>query len=97
MDLDIIFYGDRTVRKTDPQLIVPHARFAERPFVVAPVVDLLGGRDGVSTVGESAVTCGGGARKGSEQTLRQALKSASDTEDPTHWSNHKSVPGGILR
>ena len=39
MDLDIIFYGTHTLL-TD-LLHIPHPRMAERPFVLAPVADLL--------------------------------------------------------
>ncbi|KAL6582079.1 hypothetical protein OROMI_006093 [Orobanche minor] len=40
IDLDILFYGNRTV-KTD-MLTVPHERICERPFVMGPLIDLLG-------------------------------------------------------
>lgn len=43
LDLDIIFYGDQTV--TTETLDIPHARFLERPFVLAPLADLLTGSD----------------------------------------------------
>ncbi|GJP56534.1 hypothetical protein CLOM_g15598 [Closterium sp. NIES-68] len=58
LDLDLIFYGSRTVRpegtapaETTPasspstplDLVVPHPRLAERPFVLAPMIDLVGG------------------------------------------------------
>ncbi len=38
IDIDIIFYGD-TLLDT-PDLVIPHPRFAERGFVVQPLVDL---------------------------------------------------------
>lgn len=40
LDLDIIFYGTQEVRSETLQ--VPHPRVQERPFVVAPLLDLLG-------------------------------------------------------
>jgi len=40
LDLDIIFYGAQEVRSEALQ--VPHPRVQERPFVVAPLLDLLG-------------------------------------------------------
>eukprot|EP00897_Mesotaenium_endlicherianum_P009691 jgi/Mesen1/8750/ME000052S08176 len=40
LDLDIIFYGRQRIHT--PDLQVPHPRLHERPFVLAPVVDLLG-------------------------------------------------------
>jgi len=45
LDLDLILYGDRVV--DTPNLVVPHARFHEREFVLAPLVELSGkvGRD----------------------------------------------------
>ncbi|KAL1551147.1 folate synthesis bifunctional protein, mitochondrial isoform X1 [Salvia divinorum] len=40
IDLDILFYGSRTVN-TD-SLTIPRERIWERPFVLAPLIDLLG-------------------------------------------------------
>ncbi|KAH6798688.1 Dihydropterin pyrophosphokinase / Dihydropteroate synthase [Perilla frutescens var. frutescens] len=40
IDLDILFYGSRMVN-TDT-LTIPHERIWERPFVMAPLIDLLG-------------------------------------------------------
>lgn len=38
IDVDILFYGDRVV--SQPDLVVPHPRIAERPFVVVPLVEI---------------------------------------------------------
>ncbi|PIN03248.1 Dihydropteroate synthase [Handroanthus impetiginosus] len=40
IDLDILFYGSQTI-KTDT-LVIPHERIWERPFVMGPLIDLLG-------------------------------------------------------
>ncbi|KAL2472548.1 Folate synthesis bifunctional protein [Forsythia ovata] len=40
IDLDILFYGNHTIN-TDI-LTIPHERIQERPFVMAPLVDLFG-------------------------------------------------------
>jgi 2-amino-4-hydroxy-6-hydroxymethyldihydropteridine diphosphokinase / dihydropteroate synthase len=40
IDLDILFYGNLRIRSEN--LIVPHERIWERPFVLAPLIDLLG-------------------------------------------------------
>ena len=40
LDLDLILYGDRIVR--EPGLEVPHPRFRERRFVLAPLVEIAG-------------------------------------------------------
>src|SRR5882672_2584109 len=38
IDIDILFYGSFIVET--PELTIPHPRFAERRFVLAPMVDL---------------------------------------------------------
>lgn len=38
IDIDIILYGDSVI--SDPDLVVPHERFAERDFVLRPLLDL---------------------------------------------------------
>jgi 2-amino-4-hydroxy-6-hydroxymethyldihydropteridine diphosphokinase len=38
LDLDLIFYGDRII--DEPGLIVPHPRFHERSFVLAPLAEI---------------------------------------------------------
>jgi 2-amino-4-hydroxy-6-hydroxymethyldihydropteridine diphosphokinase len=38
IDIDILFFGNFTIRS--PELTIPHPRFAERRFVLAPMVEL---------------------------------------------------------
>jgi 2-amino-4-hydroxy-6-hydroxymethyldihydropteridine diphosphokinase len=38
IDLDLLFYGDEVIER--PGLTVPHPRYAERPFVLVPLVEL---------------------------------------------------------
>jgi 2-amino-4-hydroxy-6-hydroxymethyldihydropteridine diphosphokinase len=38
IDIDLLFFGNFTVRS--PELTIPHPRFAERRFVLAPMVEL---------------------------------------------------------
>lgn len=38
MDLDLLFYGDRTI--TEPDLIVPHPRLHQRRFVLMPLSEI---------------------------------------------------------
>ncbi|XP_047063066.1 protein STRUBBELIG-RECEPTOR FAMILY 7-like isoform X2 [Lolium rigidum] len=60
IDLDILLYGDSRI-KTE-SLIVPHERIHERPFVLAPLVDLLGSsaEDGMEKRWHSLSKCSGG-------------------------------------
>ena len=37
MDIDIIFYGCLEI--SEPDLVIPHERFAERLFVLEPVLE----------------------------------------------------------
>ncbi len=39
IDLDILFYGDRTIKSKT--LIIPHARLFSRDFVIAPLKEVL--------------------------------------------------------
>jgi 2-amino-4-hydroxy-6-hydroxymethyldihydropteridine diphosphokinase len=41
LDLDLLLFGERVILESD--LIVPHPRLGLRPFVLAPLLDLLGG------------------------------------------------------
>jgi len=38
LDVDVLFYGDERI--DEPDLVVPHPRWAERDFVLAPLADL---------------------------------------------------------
>ncbi|KAL6194286.1 hypothetical protein ACLB2K_035370 [Fragaria x ananassa] len=50
IDLDILFYGKLKVRSET--LTIPHERIWERPFVIAPLLDLLG-----SAIDSDVVAC----------------------------------------
>ncbi|KAF8724376.1 hypothetical protein HU200_021408 [Digitaria exilis] len=60
IDLDILLYGNSQINTET--LIVPHERIHERPFVLAPLVDLLGasGNDDIETSWRSLSKCSGG-------------------------------------
>ncbi|XP_062189970.1 folate synthesis bifunctional protein, mitochondrial-like [Phragmites australis] len=60
IDLDILLYGNSKINSET--LIVPHERIHERPFVLAPLVDLLGTStdDGIETSWHSLSKCSGG-------------------------------------
>ena len=40
MDVDVLFYGDEIVTLKNPDLTIPHMRYAERTFVLQPMVDI---------------------------------------------------------
>ena len=40
MDVDVLFYGDEIVKLKNPDLTIPHMRYAERTFVLQPMVDI---------------------------------------------------------
>jgi 2-amino-4-hydroxy-6-hydroxymethyldihydropteridine diphosphokinase len=42
LDLDLLLFGERVIVEP-PELVVPHPRLGHRPFVLAPLLDLLGG------------------------------------------------------
>jgi 2-amino-4-hydroxy-6-hydroxymethyldihydropteridine diphosphokinase/dihydropteroate synthase len=60
IDLDILLYGSYQINSET--LVVPHERIHERPFVLAPLVDLLGASsdDGIETSWHSLSKCSGG-------------------------------------
>ncbi|CAL5085632.1 unnamed protein product [Urochloa decumbens] len=60
IDLDILLYRNSQI--DSETLIVPHERIHERPFVLAPLIDLLGTAcdDGIETSWHSFSKCSGG-------------------------------------
>jgi 2-amino-4-hydroxy-6-hydroxymethyldihydropteridine diphosphokinase len=51
MDIDLIAFGDES--RSDPNLTLPHPRFAERAFVLVPLAEIAGGaRIGGRTVAD---------------------------------------------
>lgn len=53
LDVDVLLVGDVTV--DDPDLVVPHPRMWERPFVLAPLADVAPGLVDVPTAGWQGV------------------------------------------
>ena len=61
LDLDLIFYGDSVIH--EPDLVVPHPRFRDRAFVLAPLAEIAADwKDPVTarTVGELLAELVGG-------------------------------------
>ncbi|KAI4368867.1 hypothetical protein MLD38_017375 [Melastoma candidum] len=100
IDLDILFYGRFRVRSD--VLNIPHERIWERPFVLAPLVDLIG-----STIDSDTVACWhsfaldadgllgswrklGGESSIGKEGLRRVLPIAGSLWD---WSERTSVMG----
>lgn len=73
IDLDILFYGKLKVESES--LAIPHERIWERPFVVAPLVDLLGSSmdNDVERSWHSFSSCRGGLFKLWEKLGGEAL------------------------
>lgn len=102
IDLDILFYG--RVKIASRALTVPHERMWERPFVVAPLIDLLGSSVDNDTVAtwHSLSGCDGGlfeawTRLGGEslvgcEGLRRVLPIGSCLWD---WSKKTHLMGVV--
>ena len=41
IDVDILLYGDEVVDTTEPDLQIPHARMAQRAFVLVPLAEII--------------------------------------------------------
>ena len=104
IDLDIIFYSHARFKVNQEQpseLIVPHPRFAERPFVVAPLVDLLSEGEGRGVGHESKDSFSTPDAEVAEATaLTEAAPvagpAAAEANVSRHWSNHEEMEGGLL-
>ena len=103
IDLDILLYGNSKINSET--LIVPHERIHERPFVLAPLVDLLGasGEDGIETSWHSLSKCSGGFfelwnKLGGEsiigtETIKRVLPVGNRLLD---WCERTLIMGGSL-
>lgn len=40
IDIDVVFYGNTLIKIDNPDLTIPHQRYAERGFVVQPMADI---------------------------------------------------------
>lgn len=101
IDLDILFYGGHKV--DSEALTIPHERLWERPFVLAPLIDLLGTSctdDDTEAIWHSFSSCSGGLfelwrRFGGEDSigregLRRVLPIGGQLWD---WSKRTHVMG----
>ena len=43
IDVDILLYGNQTIHLDEPDLQIPHARIAERAFVLVPLSEIAEG------------------------------------------------------
>jgi 2-amino-4-hydroxy-6-hydroxymethyldihydropteridine diphosphokinase len=68
IDIDILFHGEERIET--PELTVPHARIAERAFVLAPLADVT--RAALPVLGESALELL--ARTGLQGAVRRAAQ-----------------------
>ena len=55
IDIDILLYGDRVVELDDPDLRIPHARMAQRAFVLVPLAEIAA-TDVLPDLGEDVAT-----------------------------------------
>ncbi|XP_026386499.1 folate synthesis bifunctional protein, mitochondrial-like isoform X1 [Papaver somniferum] len=100
IDLDILFYGNFKIHSES--LSVPHERIWERPFVMAPLIDLLGSAIDSDTVGSwhsfSTQKCGlfesweklGGEQLIGKDGMRRVLPIGNRLLD---WSQKTHVMG----
>ncbi|KAG0467880.1 hypothetical protein HPP92_017208 [Vanilla planifolia] len=101
IDLDILFYGKHKVESEE--LTIPHERIWERPFVLAPLIDLLGmaPSNEIEATWHSFARCsgglfelwkgfGGGEESVGREKLRRVLPVANQLWD---WSKKTHVMG----
>jgi 2-amino-4-hydroxy-6-hydroxymethyldihydropteridine diphosphokinase len=63
IDLDVLLWGSRVLRRAGAPLLVPHPQLARRRFALQPTIDLLGGAtvlpgNGPLTLGEALAALG---------------------------------------
>lgn len=71
IDVDILLYGDAVVNIPDPDLQIPHARLAERAFVLVPLTEI---------AADTVVP-------GLEERALQLLSKVDGKEDVIRWGN----------
>ena len=91
IDLDLLIYGEETIR--DPDLVLPHPHIAERAFVLAPLMDIapdvvIGGRS-VRELYAAIDTAG-------VRPLPVRRQSAADVEPAALRKSDFKTPGGYL-
>ena len=74
IDVDILLYGDEVVDSAEPDLQIPHARMAQRAFVLVPLAEM---------IPEHPVPPDG-------RTVRQLLEQAEDRAGVVHWGEAPS-------
>ncbi len=83
LDLDLLFYGDETIKTK--RLTVPHPRICERVFVLYPLRDLLS-----ATTTEQAIENPKGLKISDKSTLNDCIANLSeeDKSEIKEYSHH---------
>ncbi|KAG2446165.1 hypothetical protein HXX76_000760 [Chlamydomonas incerta] len=93
LDLDIVFYGGGGYR--DERLEVPHPRWRERPFVTAPVADLLYRRDASAAAGGSSSSSSSSSSSAAARGSEGATPSGRGSSAPLPYGHAGSVLGHL--